>query len=143
MNKRTSAQPFEHQPNVPKCPKWKMGSVKLQHVDNHVSKLAQHMDCDCALVDGRRCESPRDPQHGSGIQLIDQTLVIDPHYQRCEAASLPIRSSSYHDVRFEDLGSAILMEKLDCMEKKLFRRLLGYFCHNEELYSEVDMVYRV
>ncbi|KAK6765048.1 hypothetical protein RB195_025110 [Necator americanus] len=38
------------------------------------------------------------------------------------------------------------MEMLDCMERKLFKRLLGYFwalvCYNEELCSEVDMVYR-
>ncbi|KAK6760369.1 hypothetical protein RB195_021731 [Necator americanus] len=41
---------------------------------------------------------------------------------------------------------ATVMEKLDFMERKLFRRPLGYFwpliCHNEELYSEVDMLYR-
>ncbi|KAK6763936.1 hypothetical protein RB195_024321 [Necator americanus] len=41
---------------------------------------------------------------------------------------------------------ATVMEKLDCVERKLFSRLLGYFwplvCHNEELYSEVGMLYR-
>ncbi|KAK6765684.1 hypothetical protein RB195_025537 [Necator americanus] len=41
---------------------------------------------------------------------------------------------------------ATVTEKLDCVERKLFKRLLGYFeplvCHKGELYSEVDMVYR-
>ncbi|KAK6763441.1 hypothetical protein RB195_023947 [Necator americanus] len=35
-----------------------------------------------------------------------------------------------------------VMERLDCTERKLFRRLLGYFwprvCHNEHLYAEID-----
>ncbi|KAK6757561.1 hypothetical protein RB195_015398 [Necator americanus] len=39
-----------------------------------------------------------------------------------------------------------VMEKLDCTERKLLRRLLGYFwprvCHNENLYAEIDVVYR-
>ncbi|KAK6729041.1 hypothetical protein RB195_006224 [Necator americanus] len=39
-----------------------------------------------------------------------------------------------------------VMKKLDYMERKLFRRMLGYFrqmvCHNEELYSEADIMYR-
>ncbi|KAK6762817.1 hypothetical protein RB195_023501 [Necator americanus] len=38
------------------------------------------------------------------------------------------------------------MEKIDCMERKLLRRLLAYLWpmvyHNEELYSEMDMGYR-
>ncbi|KAK6739827.1 hypothetical protein RB195_008366 [Necator americanus] len=38
------------------------------------------------------------------------------------------------------------MERFDFTERKLIRRLLGYFwprvCRNEELYAEVDMVYR-
>ncbi|KAK6760333.1 hypothetical protein RB195_021708 [Necator americanus] len=38
------------------------------------------------------------------------------------------------------------MERLDCLERKLLRRMLGYFwpfaCHNEELYSGVDVMYR-
>ncbi|KAK6727023.1 hypothetical protein RB195_004992 [Necator americanus] len=38
------------------------------------------------------------------------------------------------------------MERLDCTERKLLRRLLGYFwprvCHNEDLYAEIDVVYR-
>ncbi|KAK6761691.1 hypothetical protein RB195_022682 [Necator americanus] len=39
-----------------------------------------------------------------------------------------------------------VMERLDCTERKLLRRLLGYFwprvCHNEDLYAEIDVVYR-
>ncbi|KAK6764673.1 hypothetical protein RB195_024846 [Necator americanus] len=39
-----------------------------------------------------------------------------------------------------------VLDRLDCTERKLLRRLLGYFwhrvCHNEELYAEVDVVYR-
>lgn len=39
-----------------------------------------------------------------------------------------------------------VMERLDCTDRKLLRRLLGYFwprvCHNEDLYAEVDVVYR-
>ncbi|KAK6760406.1 hypothetical protein RB195_021757 [Necator americanus] len=38
------------------------------------------------------------------------------------------------------------MERLDCTERKLLRRLLGYFwprvCHNEDLFAEIDVVYR-
>ncbi|KAK6726101.1 hypothetical protein RB195_004421 [Necator americanus] len=38
------------------------------------------------------------------------------------------------------------MERLDCTERKLFRRLLGYFCpsvcHNGEFYVDVDTIYR-
>ncbi|KAK6743857.1 hypothetical protein RB195_010888 [Necator americanus] len=36
-----------------------------------------------------------------------------------------------------------VMERLDCTERKLFRRLLDYFwpriCHNEDLYAEVGV----
>ncbi|KAK6733055.1 hypothetical protein RB195_017053 [Necator americanus] len=39
-----------------------------------------------------------------------------------------------------------VMERLDCTERKLLRRLLGYFwprvCHSEDLYAEIDVVYR-
>ncbi|KAK6762080.1 hypothetical protein RB195_022977 [Necator americanus] len=39
-----------------------------------------------------------------------------------------------------------VMERFDCTERKLLRRLLGYFwprvCHNEDLYAEIDVVYR-
>ncbi|KAK6727851.1 hypothetical protein RB195_005492 [Necator americanus] len=39
-----------------------------------------------------------------------------------------------------------VMERLDCTERKLLRRLLGYFwprvCHNEDLYADIDVVYR-
>ncbi|KAK6729958.1 hypothetical protein RB195_006793 [Necator americanus] len=39
-----------------------------------------------------------------------------------------------------------VMEGLDCTERKLLRWLLGYFwsrvCHNEDLYAEIDVVYR-
>ncbi|KAK6740199.1 hypothetical protein RB195_008582 [Necator americanus] len=41
---------------------------------------------------------------------------------------------------------SMVMERLDCTERKLLRRLLGYFwprvCHNEDLYAEIDVVYR-
>ncbi|KAK6749724.1 hypothetical protein RB195_001996 [Necator americanus] len=39
-----------------------------------------------------------------------------------------------------------VMERLDCTERKLLRRLLGYswprVWHNEDLYAEIDVVYR-
>ncbi|KAK6735707.1 hypothetical protein RB195_018750 [Necator americanus] len=39
-----------------------------------------------------------------------------------------------------------VMERLECTERKLLRKLLGYFwprvCHNEDLYAEIDVVYR-
>ncbi|KAK6746724.1 hypothetical protein RB195_000161 [Necator americanus] len=39
-----------------------------------------------------------------------------------------------------------VMERLECTERKLLRRLLGYVwprvCHNEEVYAEIDMVDR-
>ncbi|KAK6760732.1 hypothetical protein RB195_021978 [Necator americanus] len=39
-----------------------------------------------------------------------------------------------------------VMERLDCTERKLLGRLLGYFwptvCHNKDLYPEIDVVYR-
>ncbi|KAK6764072.1 hypothetical protein RB195_024412 [Necator americanus] len=38
------------------------------------------------------------------------------------------------------------MERLDCTERKLLKRLLGYFwpslCPSEDLYAEIDVVYR-
>ncbi|KAK6760644.1 hypothetical protein RB195_021922 [Necator americanus] len=38
-----------------------------------------------------------------------------------------------------------VMERLDCTEIKLLRRLFGYFwpmvCHNEDLHAEIDVVY--
>ncbi|KAK6734658.1 hypothetical protein RB195_018072 [Necator americanus] len=38
-----------------------------------------------------------------------------------------------------------MLNRLDCTERKLLRRLLGCFwlgvCHNEELYAEVNVVY--
>ncbi|KAK6743716.1 hypothetical protein RB195_010798 [Necator americanus] len=43
-------------------------------------------------------------------------------------------------------ATSTVMERLDCRERKLLRRLLGYFwprvCHNEDLYAEIDVVYR-
>ncbi|KAK6762881.1 hypothetical protein RB195_023546 [Necator americanus] len=40
-----------------------------------------------------------------------------------------------------------VMERLDCTERKLLRRLVGYFwlraCHNEDLYAEIDVAYRL
>ncbi|KAK6749093.1 hypothetical protein RB195_001600 [Necator americanus] len=39
-----------------------------------------------------------------------------------------------------------VMERFDCTERKLLRRLLGYFwprvCQKEDLYAEIDVVYR-
>ncbi|KAK6728267.1 hypothetical protein RB195_005732 [Necator americanus] len=73
--------------------------------------------------------------------------VVDPHHQRSQAASLPIRNSPHHDVPIGDLGApSTVMESLDCTERKLLRRLFGYFwprvCHNEDIYAEIDVVYR-
>ncbi|KAK6743815.1 hypothetical protein RB195_010861 [Necator americanus] len=51
--------------------------------------------------------------------------VVDPHHQRSQAASLPIRNSPHHDVRIGDLGSTI-----------------NGVCHNEDLYAEIDVAYR-
>ncbi|KAK6742769.1 hypothetical protein RB195_010187 [Necator americanus] len=43
-------------------------------------------------------------------------------------------------------AKSTVMERLDCAEQKLLRRLLGYFwprvCHNEDIYAEIDVVYR-
>ncbi|KAK6729033.1 hypothetical protein RB195_006220 [Necator americanus] len=43
-------------------------------------------------------------------------------------------------------GPFTVMERLDCTERKLLRRLLGHFwpgvCHNEDVYAEIDVVYR-
>ncbi|KAK6762735.1 hypothetical protein RB195_023444 [Necator americanus] len=39
-----------------------------------------------------------------------------------------------------------VMERLDCTERKLLIRLLGYFwpgvCHNKDLYAGIDVLYR-
>ncbi|KAK6763884.1 hypothetical protein RB195_024280 [Necator americanus] len=39
-----------------------------------------------------------------------------------------------------------VMKRFDCTERKLLKWLLGYFwprvCHNENLYAEIDVVYR-
>ncbi|KAK6745723.1 hypothetical protein RB195_012067 [Necator americanus] len=75
------------------------------------------------------------------------TSAIDPYHQRSQAANLPIRNSPQHDVRIEDLGStSTVMERFGCAERKLLGRLLAYFwpriCCNEDLYAEIDVVYR-
>ncbi|KAK6756200.1 hypothetical protein RB195_014539 [Necator americanus] len=44
------------------------------------------------------------------------------------------------------VAPSTFMERLDCTERKLFGRLLGYIwprvCHNEDLYAEIDVVCR-
>ncbi|KAK6756716.1 hypothetical protein RB195_014881 [Necator americanus] len=72
--------------------------------------------------------------------------VVNPHHNEVKL-SLPIRNTPHHDVRIGDFGApSTVMERLDCTERKLPRRLLGYFwpgvCHNEDLYAEIDVVYR-
>ncbi|KAK6762484.1 hypothetical protein RB195_023273 [Necator americanus] len=74
-------------------------------------------------------------------------LVVDPHHQRSQAASLPIRIRPIMMYGSETWAAPpTVMERLDCTERKLLRLLLGYFwprvCYNVELCVEVDMVYR-
>ncbi|KAK6760445.1 hypothetical protein RB195_021786 [Necator americanus] len=44
------------------------------------------------------------------IQHLNELLVVAPHRQRSQAASLPIRNSFYHDVRIGDLGNVVSRE---------------------------------
>ncbi|KAK6741519.1 hypothetical protein RB195_009401 [Necator americanus] len=55
--------------------------------------------------------------------------VVDPHHQRSQAASLPIRNSPYMMYGSETWAApSTAMEGLDCRtERKLLRRLIGYF----------------
>ncbi|KAK6736082.1 hypothetical protein RB195_019015 [Necator americanus] len=43
-------------------------------------------------------------------------------------------------------AASTVMERLDCTERRMLRRLLGHFwsgvCHNVDLYAEIDVVYR-
>ncbi|KAK6763783.1 hypothetical protein RB195_024204 [Necator americanus] len=77
----------------------------------------------------------------------DQVPVVDPI---ANEVKLQVYLSAIRPIMIygseTSAAPATVLEKLNCMERKLFRRLLGYFwplvCHNKELYSEVDMVYR-
>ncbi|KAK6743079.1 hypothetical protein RB195_010381 [Necator americanus] len=70
--------------------------------------------------------------------------VVDSRHQRSQAASSPIRNSPIMMYGSKTWAAAsTIMERLDCTERKLLRRLLGYFwpivCHNEDLYAEIDV----
>ncbi|KAK6737703.1 hypothetical protein RB195_020046 [Necator americanus] len=60
-----------------------------------------------------------------------------------------IRNSPYHIPMIYGsetwAAPSTVIVRLDCTERKLLRRLLGYFwprvCHNEDLYAEIDVVY--
>ncbi|KAK6761761.1 hypothetical protein RB195_022732 [Necator americanus] len=68
--------------------------------------------------------------------------VVDPHHQRSQVASLPIPNSPYHDVRIADLDSTIYGDGEAYLHgRKLLRGLPGV-CHSEDLYAEIDVVYR-
>ncbi|KAK6734755.1 hypothetical protein RB195_018133 [Necator americanus] len=40
-------------------------------------------------------------------QLLNEVPVVDPHHQRSQSVSLPIRNSLYHDVQIGNLGSVV------------------------------------
>ncbi|KAK6762250.1 hypothetical protein RB195_023095 [Necator americanus] len=67
-------------------------------------------------------------------QMFNEVPVVDPNRQRshCESAYA--------------LALSTVMKKLDCISRKLLCWMLGCFwamvCYNEELYSEMDMVFR-
>ncbi|KAK6765188.1 hypothetical protein RB195_025217 [Necator americanus] len=80
------------------------------------------------------------------IRLLNEMPVVDPYHQRVKlrlylSAICPTMYGS--ETR---AAPSTVMERLDSAERKLLRRLLGYFgpraCHNEKLYAEVDVVYR-
>ncbi|KAK6727780.1 hypothetical protein RB195_005453 [Necator americanus] len=56
--------------------------------------------------------------------------VVDPHHHRSQAASLPIRNIMMYGSETWAAPSMV-MERLDCTERKLLRRLLGYFWPRE------------
>ncbi|KAK6764436.1 hypothetical protein RB195_024670 [Necator americanus] len=55
----------------------------------------------------------------SAFNSFNEMPVVDPHHQRSQAASPPIRNSPHHDVRIGYLWPIV--------------------CHNEELYAEIDI----
>ncbi|KAK6728298.1 hypothetical protein RB195_005752 [Necator americanus] len=58
--------------------------------------------------------------------------VVDPHHQRSQAASLPIRMIMIMMYGSETWAApSKVMERLDCTKRKLLRRLLGYFWRRE------------
>ncbi|KAK6734560.1 hypothetical protein RB195_018008 [Necator americanus] len=71
--------------------------------------------------------------------------VVDPHHQRSQVYLSAIRLIMMYGSETWAAPSTI-MERLDCTERKLLRWLHGYFwlrvCHNEDLYAEIDVVYR-
>ncbi|KAK6735509.1 hypothetical protein RB195_018618 [Necator americanus] len=135
-------------------------STKLQHVVNLVSKVAAayglrlEFDEFCYLG----CTLKNNGSYESDVQ------------QRCAKATSAFNSLTKclwstpitNEVKLRVYLSAIrpimmygsetwaapstVMERLDCTERKLLRRLLDYFwprvCHNEDLYAEIDVVYR-
>ncbi|KAK6729335.1 hypothetical protein RB195_006408 [Necator americanus] len=71
--------------------------------------------------------------------------VVDPHHELlvCLSAIRPIMM--YESEAWT--APSTVMERLEtCTERKLLTRLLGYFspwvCYNEDLYAEIDVVYR-
>ncbi|KAK6730612.1 hypothetical protein RB195_007214 [Necator americanus] len=59
--------------------------------------------------------------------------VVDPHHQRSQAVSLPIRNSPHNDVRVGDSSApSKVMERLDCTERKLLGGYLATFGDGSE-----------
>ncbi|KAK6741591.1 hypothetical protein RB195_009451 [Necator americanus] len=67
--------------------------------------------------------------------------VVDPHHQRSQAVSL---SATRPIMMYETetwTAPSTVMKRLDCTDRKLLRRLLGYVWprvrHNDDLYAEI------
>ncbi|KAK6734674.1 hypothetical protein RB195_018079 [Necator americanus] len=141
-------------------------STKLQHVINLVSKLAATYGlrlrpdkCKQMWISSRpRTGIRADGQQNSSMSSVTWAATSAFNSLTECLWSTPITN----EVKLRVYLSAIrpimmygseswaapsrVMKRLDCTERKLLRRLLGYFwprvCHNEDLYAEIDVVYR-
>ncbi|KAK6730590.1 hypothetical protein RB195_007197 [Necator americanus] len=143
-------------------------STKLQHVVNLVSKLAAAYGLRLCSDKCKQMWISSRPRTGIVVdgqpkELVDEfcylgrTLKNNGSYerdvqQRCAKATSAFNSLTKSIRPIMMYGSetwaapSTVMERLDCTERKLLRRLLGYFwprvCHNEDLYAEIDVLYR-
>ncbi|KAK6762152.1 hypothetical protein RB195_023025 [Necator americanus] len=70
--------------------------------------------------------------NGSYEKVLNKMPVVDLHHQRSQTASLPIRNSPYHDIWMGTWATpSAVMERLDCTERKLLRRLSGIWDSDE------------
>ncbi|KAK6730866.1 hypothetical protein RB195_007372 [Necator americanus] len=101
-------------------------STKLQHVVNLGSKLAAAYGLRLRPDKCRQMWISLRPRTEIRATSAFNSLTNgQPHHQRSQAASLPIRNSSHHDVRIGDLGSTI-----------------NGYGEDEDPYAELDVVYR-